>query len=319
MYREYVRVAALRLPLSNNRSRDAARRRRPATSRWSSPPVALVEPDPGHPARSSRWSRLPAGRATSRPRCVEPVETPRRRWSSAVETPRLAGRARCDDLRWSSHAGRDRSPVELVEATTQRSYPQGRRLVVAATHRQRSTVAPMPYVYILECSDASYYVGSTWDLERRVGEHNLGLGAEYTRRRRPVCWSGQRGGPDRRGLPGGETDPGLGSGEARGADRRTVRRICRLWLGRRRPGARAVVSTARPTRATRPRTAWSRQARPTERSDRHDRGHRGLDKLDRRDRRGGCQTISGALTRASSASWSVSFCCDWRSASTRRR
>jgi len=51
----------------------------------------------------------------------------------------------------------------------------------------------MPYVYILRCSDASYYVGSTWDLERRVGEHNLGLGAEYTKRRRPVLlvWSCQ--------------------------------------------------------------------------------------------------------------------------------
>ena len=51
----------------------------------------------------------------------------------------------------------------------------------------------MPYVYIVECSDASYYVGSTWDLERRVGEHNLGLGAQYTKRRRPVrlVWSCQ--------------------------------------------------------------------------------------------------------------------------------
>ncbi|NYE36453.1 putative GIY-YIG superfamily endonuclease [Nocardioides cavernae] len=44
----------------------------------------------------------------------------------------------------------------------------------------------MPHVYILQCSDGSFYVGSTWDLERRVSEHNLGLGAAYTRRRRPV-------------------------------------------------------------------------------------------------------------------------------------
>jgi putative endonuclease len=45
----------------------------------------------------------------------------------------------------------------------------------------------MPHTYILECSDGTtLYVGSTWDLERRVGEHNLGLGAEYTRRRLPV-------------------------------------------------------------------------------------------------------------------------------------
>ncbi len=44
----------------------------------------------------------------------------------------------------------------------------------------------MPHVYILRCADDSFYVGSTWDLERRISEHNLGLGAAYTRRRRPV-------------------------------------------------------------------------------------------------------------------------------------
>ena len=44
----------------------------------------------------------------------------------------------------------------------------------------------MPYVYMLECRDRSFYVGSTWDLERRVSEHQEGLGAAYTRRRRPV-------------------------------------------------------------------------------------------------------------------------------------
>jgi len=39
---------------------------------------------------------------------------------------------------------------------------------------------------MLECSDGSYYVGSTWDLERRLSEHQTGVGAAYTRRRRPV-------------------------------------------------------------------------------------------------------------------------------------
>ena len=42
------------------------------------------------------------------------------------------------------------------------------------------------YVYILECSDGSYYVGSTRNLEHRVWKHQEGLGAAYTRRRRPV-------------------------------------------------------------------------------------------------------------------------------------
>jgi len=41
-------------------------------------------------------------------------------------------------------------------------------------------------MYILECADGSYYVGSTNDLERRIWEHNEGIGAKYTARRRPV-------------------------------------------------------------------------------------------------------------------------------------
>ncbi|PKH40351.1 putative endonuclease [Nocardioides alpinus] len=53
----------------------------------------------------------------------------------------------------------------------------------------------MPFGYILRCADDSFYVGSTWDLERRLGEHNEGLGAAYTKRRRPVslAWSAEVG------------------------------------------------------------------------------------------------------------------------------
>ena len=42
------------------------------------------------------------------------------------------------------------------------------------------------YVYILECSDGSYYTGSTIDLDRRLFEHNEGKGAIHTRKRLPV-------------------------------------------------------------------------------------------------------------------------------------
>jgi putative endonuclease len=41
-------------------------------------------------------------------------------------------------------------------------------------------------MYILECADGSFYVGSSVNLERRLAEHDLGIGASYTRRRRPV-------------------------------------------------------------------------------------------------------------------------------------
>lgn len=41
-------------------------------------------------------------------------------------------------------------------------------------------------VYILECKDGTLYTGVTNDLERRIKQHNLGLGARYTRMRLPV-------------------------------------------------------------------------------------------------------------------------------------
>ncbi|PSQ97789.1 MAG: GIY-YIG nuclease family protein [Bacteroidetes bacterium SW_9_63_38] len=42
------------------------------------------------------------------------------------------------------------------------------------------------YVYVVQCSDGSYYTGYTTDVQRRVAEHNDGTGAKYTRGRRPV-------------------------------------------------------------------------------------------------------------------------------------
>lgn len=43
------------------------------------------------------------------------------------------------------------------------------------------------FVYIVECSDGSFYCGYTSDLEKRLIEHNNGVnGAKYTRSRRPV-------------------------------------------------------------------------------------------------------------------------------------
>ncbi|SDL50510.1 putative endonuclease [Siphonobacter aquaeclarae] len=42
------------------------------------------------------------------------------------------------------------------------------------------------YMYILECSDGSYYVGSTCHLERRLAQHQNGEGANYTKSRLPV-------------------------------------------------------------------------------------------------------------------------------------
>jgi putative endonuclease len=42
------------------------------------------------------------------------------------------------------------------------------------------------YCYILQCVDGTFYTGWTTDPERRVAQHNKGIGAKYTSTRRPV-------------------------------------------------------------------------------------------------------------------------------------
>lgn len=44
------------------------------------------------------------------------------------------------------------------------------------------------FFYVLKCADNTLYAGYTTDLDRRLAEHNKGIGAKYTRikKRRPL-------------------------------------------------------------------------------------------------------------------------------------
>jgi len=43
------------------------------------------------------------------------------------------------------------------------------------------------FLYVLQCSDGTYYTGVTTDMKRRLKEHNTSnRGAKYTKARRPV-------------------------------------------------------------------------------------------------------------------------------------
>ncbi len=42
------------------------------------------------------------------------------------------------------------------------------------------------YVYILKCSDGSYYVGHTDNIEKRISEHQSGSGEGYVSARLPI-------------------------------------------------------------------------------------------------------------------------------------
>ena len=44
----------------------------------------------------------------------------------------------------------------------------------------------MGYVYILLCNDNSYYTGSTINLELRLTQHQVGEGANYTKKHLPI-------------------------------------------------------------------------------------------------------------------------------------
>lgn len=41
------------------------------------------------------------------------------------------------------------------------------------------------YVYILQCTDGSFYTGYTKDLDERTRQHHNGTGAKYTKTHRP--------------------------------------------------------------------------------------------------------------------------------------
>lgn len=42
------------------------------------------------------------------------------------------------------------------------------------------------YMYILRCSDGSYYTGSTTNLELRLQQHQVGEGANHTKKHLPI-------------------------------------------------------------------------------------------------------------------------------------
>ena len=48
-------------------------------------------------------------------------------------------------------------------------------------------------VYIVECSDGTFYCGVSNNVEKRIAKHNSGRGAKYTKPRLPVKLLASRG------------------------------------------------------------------------------------------------------------------------------
>ncbi len=78
-----------------------------------------------------------------------------------------------------------------MKSLTESDQRFGLNLTRTRVHRNnRNSMTPWQ-VYLLRCSDDSLYCGATTDIERRLLEHNRGVGSRYTRSRLPVrlVWS----------------------------------------------------------------------------------------------------------------------------------
>ena len=61
------------------------------------------------------------------------------------------------------------------------------RLSLPNEHSTADSRSKPWFLYLLECSDGSYYAGISTDVAKRVAKHNKGFGAKYTRGRLPVA------------------------------------------------------------------------------------------------------------------------------------
>jgi predicted GIY-YIG superfamily endonuclease len=67
--------------------------------------------------------------------------------------------------------------------------PKYKRMLTAMVTKVKKTRVRLKKtwsIYILRCKDGSLYTGATNNIERRIGMHNKGTGARYTRSRGPV-------------------------------------------------------------------------------------------------------------------------------------
>ena len=119
-------------------------------------------------SHSTREVRRPSSllKASTRPREAQETNGPRR---MALSERMVAGESPLDHARGDPERARHSRRVEGSKGQT--PAPGG--------------TEPC-FVYILLCSDGTFYVGCTTDVTERARIHNEGHGAEYTAARRPV-------------------------------------------------------------------------------------------------------------------------------------
>lgn len=69
----------------------------------------------------------------------------------------------------------------LAPSTLRRFTPQGKLSSPLRVNESMDC-----FVYIAQCSDGTYYTGITWNLEKRISEHNQGIKTSIQPSRRPV-------------------------------------------------------------------------------------------------------------------------------------
>jgi putative endonuclease len=79
-----------------------------------------------------------------------------------------------------------RAAVQRQGRKRSSSHSRGTKQKKIATNGRKIVRTGQFFVYIVECSDGSFYTGYTKDLPARLKLHNAGRGSKYVRSKRPV-------------------------------------------------------------------------------------------------------------------------------------
>ncbi len=76
----------------------------------------------------------------------------------------------------------------MAERSRSPALEECRKLVAERSRSRHENINNIMkgYVYILKCANELYYTGSTNNIEKRILEHQSGLGANFTRKNLPV-------------------------------------------------------------------------------------------------------------------------------------
>ena len=74
----------------------------------------------------------------------------------------------------------------LIRKGVRVRLPPSALFASAQSKQWKSNYKMACFIYILKCSDGMYYTGITWNLKKRIKEHNSGINSAIQKSRLPI-------------------------------------------------------------------------------------------------------------------------------------